>query len=49
MAAPTITSLTPNTGAAGSAVVIAGSNFGTNQSKASVTFNGAGAASLSEL
>src|SRR5215510_9403907 len=44
MAAPTITSLTPNTGAVGSAVVIAGSNFGTNQSKATVTFNGASAA-----
>lgn len=39
-AAPVISSLTPNTGAVGSAIVIAGSNFGTSATNASVTFNG---------
>ncbi|HEY6971188.1 MAG TPA: IPT/TIG domain-containing protein [Candidatus Angelobacter sp.] len=38
-AAPTITSLTPNTGAVGSSVVIAGANFGSAQSQVTVTFN----------
>jgi PKD domain/Glucodextranase, domain B/IPT/TIG domain len=38
-AAPVISSLTPNTGAVGSAIVIAGSNFGTT-STTTVTFNG---------
>lgn len=42
-ASPTISSLTPNTGAVGSAIVIAGTNFGTNKSKAKVTFNGTSA------
>src|SRR5437879_2729026 len=42
-ASPTISSLTPNTGAVGSAIVIAGSNFGTSQSKVTVTFNGTSA------
>jgi YD repeat-containing protein len=39
-AAPVINSLTPNTGAVGSAVVIAGSGFGNSQSKVTVKFNG---------
>ncbi len=39
-AAPSITSLTPNTGAVGCSIVITGSSFGTSQSKASVTFDG---------
>lgn len=39
-AAPVISSLTPNTGAVGSAIVIAGSNFGTSAANAHVTFNG---------
>jgi hypothetical protein len=38
-AAPTITSLTPNSGAVGSAIVIAGSGFGTVQSNVTVKFN----------
>lgn len=37
---PTITSLTPNTGATGSTVTIAGSNFGSTQVASTVTFNG---------
>jgi RHS repeat-associated protein len=41
-AAPTITSLTPNSGAVGASVTIAGSNFGTSQD--TVTFNGTTAA-----
>ena len=39
-AAPSITSLTPTTGAVGSSVVIAGSNFGSTQGNGAVTFNG---------
>lgn len=43
-AAPTISSLSPNSGAVGSAVVIAGSGFGTTQSGSTVKFNGKTAA-----
>jgi YD repeat-containing protein len=41
--APSITSLTPNSGAVGSSVVIAGNNFGTSQGNGGVTFNGVSA------
>jgi YD repeat-containing protein len=41
--APSITSVTPNSGAVGSSIVIAGSNFGSTQGNGSVTFNGASA------
>src|SRR5215471_13076812 len=44
---PSISSLTPNTGAVGSSVVIAGSNFGASQGTSSVTFNGTPATSTS--
>jgi hypothetical protein len=37
---PSITSLTPNSGTAGTAVVIAGANFGATQGTSTVTFNG---------
>jgi YD repeat-containing protein len=37
---PSITSLTPNTGAVGTSVTITGSNFGAAQGTSSVTFNG---------
>src|ERR1700693_1643170 len=37
---PTITSLTPNSGARGTAVTITGTNFGTTQRTSTVTFNG---------
>jgi IPT/TIG domain len=37
---PTITSLTPASGPVGTAVTIAGSNFGTSQGTSAVTFNG---------
>lgn len=40
---PTITSLTPTTGAVGSSVVIAGTNFGATKSTSTVTFNGTSA------
>ena len=39
-AAPSINSLAPNSGAAGSQVKIAGSNFGQTQGSSKVTFNG---------
>src|SRR3989449_11690762 len=39
-AAPSITSLTPNVGAVGSSIVIAGSNFGPSQGSGTVKFNG---------
>jgi YD repeat-containing protein len=39
-AAPSITSLTPNTGPVGSSITIAGSNFGGSQGNGSVKFNG---------
>src|SRR5258707_14546264 len=45
-AAPSITSLTPNTGAIGSSVVIAGSNFGPSQGTGTVKFNGTTATSI---
>ncbi len=37
---PSITSLTPSSGAVGTAVTIAGANFGTTQGTSTVTFNG---------
>src|SRR6516225_6366434 len=37
---PSITSLTPNTGAVGTAVTISGTNFGATQGTSTVTFNG---------
>ena len=40
---PTIISLTPTTGAVGSSVVIAGTNFGATKSTSTVTFNGTSA------
>src|SRR6266566_4804826 len=46
-AAPTITSLTPNTGAVGSSIVIAGSNFGSNKGSSTVKFNGTTATTTS--
>src|SRR5258708_1212865 len=39
-AAPTITSLTPTSGAVGASVTIAGSNFGSTQGTSTVKFNG---------
>ncbi len=41
--APTITSLTPNSGAVAAPVTIAGTNFGTTQGTSTVTFNGTAA------
>jgi hypothetical protein len=38
--APTITSLTPSTGAVGASVVIAGTNFRSTQTSSTVSFNG---------
>src|SRR6266480_2469334 len=46
-AAPTITSLTPNTGAVGSSIVISGSNFGSNKGSSTVKFNGTTATTTS--
>lgn len=43
-APPTITSLTPNHGTAGTPITIAGTNFGASQGSSTVTFNGAAAA-----
>src|SRR6266404_789413 len=40
---PSITSLTPNSGAIGTSVTIAGANFGTSQGSSTVTFNGVAA------
>jgi RHS repeat-associated protein len=40
---PTISSLTPTTGAVGSSVVIAGTNFGSSKLSSTVTFNGTSA------
>jgi len=40
---PSITSLTPNTGAVGSSIVIAGANFGPSQGNGNVKFNGTSA------
>ena len=41
--APTIASLTPNSGPVGTSVTIAGSNFGPSQGSSTVTFNGTAA------
>ena len=41
--APTIASLTPNSGPVGTSVTIAGSNFGASQGSSTVTFNGTAA------
>src|SRR3954464_2501411 len=43
-AAPSITSLTPSTGAVGASIVIAGSGFGSPQGSSTVKFNGVTAA-----
>jgi hypothetical protein len=43
---PTITSLTPNSGAIGSTVTIAGTTFGASQGTGSVTFNGVAATDI---
>ncbi|HMD69819.1 MAG TPA: IPT/TIG domain-containing protein [Bryobacteraceae bacterium] len=43
VAAPSITSLSPTSGGAGTAVTIAGSNFGSSQSSSTVKFNGTSA------
>src|SRR5258708_2800595 len=43
MAAPSITSLTPNSGAVGASVTIAGSNFGATQGSSTVKFHGTSA------
>ena len=40
---PSITSLTPSSGSVGTAVTIAGANFGATQGTSTVTFNGTGA------
>jgi carbon monoxide dehydrogenase subunit G len=40
---PTITSLSPTSGAVGASVTITGTNFGSSQGTSSVTFNGVGA------
>ena len=40
VAAPSISGLTPSSGAVGASVVIAGSNFGSSQGSGSVSFNG---------
>src|SRR5437868_9485037 len=45
-AAPSITSLTPSTGAIGSSVTIAGSAFGSTQGTSTVKFNGTTATSI---
>ena len=45
--APTITSLNPNSGAAGTSVIITGTNFGTTQGTSTVTFNGTAATATS--
>jgi len=44
LAAPSITSLSPASGAAGTPVTIAGTNFGTPQGSSTVSFNGTAAA-----
>ncbi len=43
---PTITQLTPNSGAAGTSVAIIGTNFGATQGTSTVTFNGTPATSI---
>jgi IPT/TIG domain/Carboxypeptidase regulatory-like domain len=44
--APAITILTPNAGAVGASVIIAGTNFGTTQGASTVTFNGTAVTSV---
>src|SRR2546422_8916 len=44
---PSITSLTPNSGAVGATVTIAGSNFGSSQGTSTVKFNGTTATATS--
>jgi hypothetical protein len=46
VAAPSITSLSPTSGAVGASVTIAGANFGTTQGTSSVTFNGTTATTI---
>jgi hypothetical protein len=41
-AAPSITNLSPNSGAVGTAITISGSDFGTTQGSSTVSFNGTG-------
>lgn len=45
--APTITSLSVNSGVVGTSVTISGNNFGATQGSSTVTFNGAAASSSS--
>jgi hypothetical protein len=45
--APSISSLTPNSGPINTSVTIAGTNFGTSQSSSSISFNGTSAAAVS--
>jgi hypothetical protein len=40
---PSITSLTPNSGTAGTSIVVAGANFGASQGTSTITFNGTAA------
>ena len=44
--APSITSLSPTTGAVGAAVTISGSSFGSPQGTGSVSFNGTAATAI---
>jgi len=46
-ATPSITSLSPNSGAVGASVTITGSNFGSTQGTSTVKFNGTAATSWS--
>jgi len=46
---PTISSLTPNTGAVGSSIVIAGTNFRSSQLGSTVKFNGTSATNYYKL
>jgi hypothetical protein len=45
--APVLTTLTPNSGAIGASITIAGSNFGTSQGGSTVTFNGTAVTAVS--
>src|SRR6267143_219820 len=45
-AAPSITSLSPTSGAVGASVTITGTNFGTTQGTSTVTFNGTTATAI---
>lgn len=47
VAAPTISSLSPTSGAVGASITIAGSNFGTTQGTSTVSFNGTTATATS--